>query len=637
MAEVIGLCNEVRLKGHQGSLRAKSLVRVMLPGGLAGEVPVAGMRDATTAHGAGSGFAARAQFTDHGLYHEVDMLVTYTGAEPLECGLQVAWTLAGPGEPTWLIPGIFYGENRLKHCTRLYPRYDPAGGSPAELVSHAWSFRADRAAVPAVFAWNEAGCGALATDEVSPLGQSGIGFAGGRLGAELRLNFPYREEPVAYAAPGKPAPPQCPVWRWEPGSEVRLGYRIYVGGPDRHAYDPFLRALYERDAAEHSLHPWLTPAEAAELAAYGLVRWHYKDGTLIETAAFDREGGAKEDRHHMHVGWVSGAPYAFTLLRQGGEYADAGRAVLDKIASGLAPCGTFWGEWRADRGWSCGWTPDKQWIHTRTIAEATLFMQRALQVEPDHPNWRAAVDSNLQYIAGIQRPDGSFGTYYHCQTGQVMEWDGAGGMLWIPALLAGGYAEAAARAGRYYARFVEAEFIYGAPEDVHLAPTSEDGYNAVIAYVSLYEADRRDEWLDLARRAADWTMTFRWTYNLDFPPHTFLRQYGFRSRGADVASPSNQHLHNYGLVCLPEMLRLARYTGDAYYRERTRDNLACFLQFIARADGDFNAYKGMVTERWYNTDCFQPKGKLLTLSHAWSVGMVLYACQEALAAGFTVS
>jgi hypothetical protein len=125
-------------------------------------------------------------------------------------------------------------------------------------------------------------------------------------------------------------------------------------------------------------------------------------------------------------------------------------------------------------------------------------------------------------------------------------------------------------------------------------------------------------------------MTFRWTYNINFPKFSFLNQYDFRSRGADQASPSNQHLHNYGLFCVPEMLRLWKYTGDVYYLDRTRDNLACFLQFIAREDGDFNAYKGMVTERFYNTNCFQPKGMMLTLSHAWCIGVILYAAQEAL-------
>ncbi|MDF2629522.1 MAG: six-hairpin glycosidase-like family protein [Symbiobacteriaceae bacterium] len=652
MAELIWLPGEMRLKGGGGLMRARSLVRVMVPGGVVGEVPVGGLRDPHTLHGAGSGFAATVHFTDKGLYQDVELRVTYTGAEPIDCGLQVAWEVVGDGAPTWLIPGIFYGENRLERCTRLYPRYDARGGRGADLVSDAWAFRADRAALPSVFGWTGSTCGALAVDEVSELGQAGIGFAGGRHGAELQINWPYRETPVLYAEPGKPLPADCPTVHWEPGEVVFLNYRIYVTGPDRHNYDPFVRAMYERDARVSLLNPWMAPAEAAELTAYGLWRWHFKEGDniLIETAAFDREGNHKGDRYNMHVGWVSGVPYAYAMLRHG-KYAEAARAVLDKIASGVAPAGMFWGEWREGKGWSQGWTPNRGWIHTRTISEATLFMIRALVVEPDHANWREAVLSNLRYVTRMQREDGSFGTYYHAETGEVMEWDGAGGILWITALLEGaamfgdeGFRDAAAKAGAYYASFVRDEFIYGAPEDVHLAPTSEDGYNAIIAYVSLYEAaqagavasGRQDEWLDLARRAADWTMTFRWTYNLDFPPRTFLKQFDFRSRGSDLASPSNQHLHNYGLVAFPEMLRLADYTGDRYYLERTRDNLACFLQFIAREDGDFNAYKGMVTERWYNTNCFQPKGMMLTLSHSWSIGLVLYACLEAKDRGFVL-
>ena len=118
-----------------------------------------------------------------------------------------------------------------------------------------------------------------------------------------------------------------------------------------------------------------------------------------------------------------------------------------------------------------------------------------------------------------------------------------------------------------------------------------------------------------------------------FSATTILGQYGFRTRGADTASPANQHLHSFGLICLPEMVRLARATGDDHYLERTRENLDCFRQFIAREDGDFDAYRGMATERYFQTDCFAAKGMLLTLSHAWSVGVLLYACEEALELG----
>ncbi|MGE5598923.1 MAG: hypothetical protein ACM3XS_06050, partial [Bacteroidota bacterium] len=88
---------------------------------------------------------------------------------------------------------------------------------------------------------------------------------------------------------------------------------------------------------------------------------------------------------------------------------------------------------------------------------------------------------------------------------------------------------------------------------------------------------------------------------------------------------SNHHLHNYGLCCLPELLRLWEYTGDEYYLQRAKDHLFCFRQFIAREDGDFNARRGMVSEQWFHTDWTHPKGFLLPLAHVWCAGWILYA------------
>ena len=126
-------------------------------------------------------------------------------------------------------------------------------------------------------------------------------------------------------------------------------------------------------------------------------------------------------------------------------------------------------------------------------------------------------------------------------------------------------------------------------------------------------------------------LTFRYSYDVTFPEHTLLGAYGFRTRGGDTASPSNQHLHAYGLVCTAELHELSAVLGDPHYGAVADEALACFRQFIAREDGDFNAYRGMVSERYYQTACFQPKGMLLTLSHAWSVGVVLLACEQMLA------
>lgn len=584
---------------------------------------------------------------------EVDIKVSYNKEVSGDFGLQFKAELVGNGKPTWMIPGAFYKENRFEHNARQYPRYDYRDGNHEEMVSDHWSFRSDRASLPAVFVWNDEMCGALCVEEMSVLGLTGLGFKGNECETSIWVNFPYKEEPVTFVGQPIPEPKDISLYTFKPGETVTLRVKIYTGSADLHSYDPFVREIYKQHQQEYALNPWMGLEEAAELTAHGLYRWHYmpEHSILAETAAFDREFNNNVkglgDRPHMHVGWVSGVPYAYALLTYGRnkgiqQYVDAAIDVMNNIASAIAPSGTFWASWVLGKGWGTGWNPKNTWLQARTISEATLFLVRALRFEKQagfkHPEWEKAVQSNLNFAVNHQRDDGNFGSYYHCETGDIEEWDGAGGILWIASLLEGStffeeetYCSAAEKAGHYYERFVVDEYIYGAPEDVHLTPTSEDAYNAVVAYVLLYENDKNEKWLKLAKSAADWLMTFRWTYNLAFPEHSFLHQYDFRSRGADQASPSNQHLHNYGLFCVPEMLRLWKYTDDSYYLDRTRDHIACFLQFIARQDGDFNAYKGMVTERFYNTNCFQPKGMMLTLSHSWCVGLVLYAAQEALA------
>jgi hypothetical protein len=317
--------------------------------------------------------------------------------------------------------------------------------------------------------------------------------------------------------------------------------------------------------------------------------------------------------------------------------------VLDHIASNLAPCGTFSGQWTAHRDWTKGWTPGDQALHARTLAEAALFMARAVALTGDRDAggcWRAAVASNLEFVAAHQREDGAIPAAWHATTGEAQAWDGCAGLAWVPALVEGARVlgredllEPARRAGDFYARFVESELLFGAPEDVDLGPTSEDAYVAVMAYVCLAEAAApgpdRDRWLGLATRSAEWMLTFRYAWNVAFDPATTLGMLDYRTRGMDQASPANQHLHVYGLVALAETVRLARLTGNRRLLARAREHFAAARQLIARFDGDFGARRGMVPERLYQTACFGPKGEIGRLSHAWCLGLLTWACEAA--------
>jgi hypothetical protein len=583
----------------------------------------------------------------------VTVRVSHSGLVPTAGNVRVSALVSGATDPGWLIPGAFYGENRPAANTRRFPRFEAGATSAADaaaLVSNAWEFRADRAATPAVFVWagEDLGGVALSSTESTAAGITGVGFhQDADTGtAGVHLTFPYREGPVSYYGDAEARAADVANYAFLPGEVVEFRMRVFRIAADRHAYAPVLRQLHEESKPGSPLRPWVDELEAAKLAAEGLLRWHYDPdpGVLLETVGFDREvsgrDGLSVDRQAMHVGWISGIPWAYALLRHGmrtgeSDQVTAARSVISFIADNLSPSGTFWGVWYRDRGWAQSWTELKGGLHSRTLAEATLFLTRAVDLRPQETGWKAAIRSNLDAVVARQRADGNLGSVHHAQTGQVLSWSGASGLTWIAALVEAAdyderYLPAAQAAGRYYARFIRAEFIHGAPEDVDLAPTSEDGYAAIMAYVALHRATGADEWLDLARRAADWMLTFRYSYDVSFDPTTILGIYDFGTRGADQASPSNQHLHAYGLVCTAEMRELSAALGDPYYAERADETLACFRQFVARKDGDFNAYRGMVTERYYQTECFQPKGMILTLSHAWSVGVLLLACEQTL-------
>lgn len=565
----------------------------------------------------------------------------------------VSFGVSGEGEPRWMIPAMFYKDNRPRNNDGRYPRYDFNGGDAARFVSDRWSFRSDRSSLPSVFCWRGGHTAALLTEETFSRGISGLSFRGNREGVRISLCFPYAEEPAAHVlTEGDTIATDVAAAALLPGETLSFAFRLYAADGGLHSYNVPVRELYAKMKAGNPLHPWMSLNEAEALAAHGMYRWHYDEGLRIfkDTVGFDdivsRIAGGMDGQAQMHIAWCNGIPHAYILMRYGVRagneaYAEAGRNVIEKALEGMAESGIPYPRWSAGRGWyGSERVPGDPRIHARTMSEAALFLLRAYLFElaqgREHGNWREAIVKWIDFALSIQREDGSFGCYYSIGRRAVDEWDGCGGILWIPVLVEAHrhfhneeWLYAAQRAGAYYERFVRDEYVYGAPEDVYLTPTSEDGYNAVWAYLSLYEADANTQWLELAKMGADWTMTFRWCYNVRFPDYTILGQYDFRTRGGDIASPCNNHIHNYGLIILPEMLRLYRHTGDEYYLERTADNLACFLQFIAREDGDFNAGRGMVTEHWYHTNWIRPKGSLLALSHIWCIGMALYAAMEA--------
>jgi hypothetical protein len=562
--------------------------------------------------------------------------------------LRIALAEIGPA-PRWLIPATFYDENRPSDSPRRYPRW---GDEADPWSATAWLVSAERAAAPFTSVRTDKLSAALIADapywENHPVGL-GLDAADGN---SLLLRFPYAEWPRSNApCRGDDCAADLRWAQLAEGDELSVAFELQIQPGDAPLYPALLRASYARHRAASN--PWMPLDAAAALLADGLLCWHYdpQHAVLAETCAFDhyfRPTDRQTDRAAMHVAWLSGIPTAFALLRQGGAATEAGRRVIDHICrDGFAPCGAFWAQWTL-QGWATCWygPPENAppWLQATTTAEATVFLLQAAAHERaaglPQPAWEAAALRNLHFVAARQRADGNLGAYYDASTGAVTVWAGTAGLLWIAALVAGWrltgerrWLEIAERAAAYYAPFVLDDRLRGAPEDVPLGPTSEDGYCALRAYWDLYAATAEARWLQVARHALDWTLTFRWQYNVRLPPQTFLGSMDFRTVGGDLASPSNQHLHIYGLIVLREQLELWRATGDDFYFDTARDLLGFARQTLIRVDGECNGRRGMLTEQWYHVDWTHPQGSMLQLAHAWCNGLAIYAFQEAAAWG----
>ena len=140
--------------------------------------------------------------------------------------------LSETDDPQWLVPGVFYGENRPEACTQLFPRFTPARRR-----------RADGVATP--------GRSAPTAARRRPCSRAAAGssrrevLAARAVRRRLRvratarraiwLDFPYREEPLRYDGSDDPAAPDVQTHRWQPGDRVELARSSSVDGDWRRA------------------------------------------------------------------------------------------------------------------------------------------------------------------------------------------------------------------------------------------------------------------------------------------------------------------------------------------------------------------------------------------------------------------
>jgi hypothetical protein len=567
--------------------------------------------------------------------------------EDVAVRLEVRLHLPEEADPHWLIPGLFYGQNRLAHNEDRYPGYSEIKRDPANFWSNHWSFRSDRTSLPAVFCTSMSGTAYLSVEELagetpsSPLmaGMTSLAFSSEDGQLTLGVSLPAIEEPVKAASSTGEVNAVAGSITLERGTPISWQFQAgMVAGPASER-EGLLRALYRDRWSRFPLKPKVGSIEAEKLAIEGLCSWHLDPDrkVLREKSLGERE---EVEARPFRVGERNGVFPAFVLLWYGRDNKEpapvrVAHDLLDSVSRNLAPCGSFFEDLEEEHHSPSPSRPIRI-VHARPVAEAVLFLIRAIRLEMQaqtpHPQWSSSVLSNLNFIVNAQREDGAFPCAWKAETGEVVHWEGCDGIAWIAPLAAAGqvagsreWLDAARRGALHYRSVVEEGFITGALEYHEGIPTCSAAHWALISYILLYETDHDPVWLELARRAAEVALTWRMAYNIEFAPASMLAQYSISTMGGDIQSAATPVLGAWGLLSYGEMIRLSALTEDDYYEQRAREGRLFASQLLARTDGEFNLRRGLTLGPISNTDGLIPKGLAMKESLVWTNALITYA------------
>ena len=594
--------------------------------------------------------------------------------------------LAPIADPFWCIPGLFWGDNQHDSTGQYYPRFQKGLRIPEKFQSPYWEFHTHRMAQPLAAVHDGREWVVLEVDPCVVVGghrlEASVGFEYSEGCPCLVASLPACERPYRHAGHDYTMPVAA-SWKPPVHSKIRWRIRISRVEGDRASLLDHLRNNYH-SAPGDSVRA--DPNACAVAARDALMNWHYHPGESYfrYTVAFDRvgqqlaeAGGASLDRHEMGIGWVSGwvvfeALIEAAMQNQDSEALEAVEKTWGQLVrSGLvSPSGFWWTRYAPPRqktssifdarlpgGFDGNWMPDPTHLHLRTVGDAVLRAARVLRRHGSAIPFAGELTDQIllqaRAVADLARTGWPLPLSVSALDGTAAGLEGTAGMIWLSV-----WAELTSlglwtdfeilEAGLdHYRESVRTGELFGAPEDVGECVTSEDIYLAINAFLDGYLLTKRSTDLETATQAARWLYLWRKSFNHEMDPATILGVYKLRSRGGDLASFKNNHLHIYGLDVDRSLRKLSDLTGDRRWARLADDHWEFAAQLTPLVDGQFNAYRGMVTEQFYFIDWsalgnsvalfeedgrraaydvgphYRNHGNFAGFSHAWCTAFVL--------------
>lgn len=201
----------------------------------------------------------------------------------------------------------------------------------------------------------------------------------------------------------------------------------------------------------------------------------------------------------------------------------------------------------------------------------------------EHPEWIQWCKDFADWVIKLQREDGSFPRSFLINSAEIVETSGTTSYNVVPLfvmlsqdLKERKYFDSAVRAADYvWESFGKRGVFIGGAIDNPNITDKEAGLLSLEAFLFLYEETKDPRWLERARVAADFAISWTWVWNVpmlvDVKDDTLMWKRGIPTVGVQgITAAVAGHVDQFLDMSVPAYAKLYRFTGDKQYLEYAR-------------------------------------------------------------------
>jgi len=229
------------------------------------------------------------------------------------------------------------------------------------------------------------------------------------------------------------------------------------------------------------------------------------------------------------------------------------------------------------------WDSEEQFFLRRQCEGALVLHNASNFVFPTPKKWQTGFSKIAKYIASLQYSDGHLPHSFD-SSGVVLDEHGSSTAVAIPVLLIIDE-EKAVTAGMYVVDKIINPARYASLSLDSSCEDKESGIIALSSMVALFKATRNEFWLEAAKKAADYVLSWFYVWDVPFSRNTLLHTLNFKTSGWGSVSIENNHIDCYLFDLSNSLDFLGNSTEDEFYQNASKFIYNSIVERLIQYDG----------------------------------------------------